>query len=182
MRLLAGACLAAAFAAIPTPVVAQSSVPRVELFGGYSLLPANDQDFPRATSHGVQGSVTLNLTPSFGLFVDAGAQWSTARNLGAGFEGLVANTVVREILVGPRFVGRSEGADVFVHGLFGLASGDAGEDFAGFSDTGLAFGGGGGIDIRVSRHVAVRVQAEYLGSFADIVEHNTRFAAGLVWR
>jgi hypothetical protein len=165
-----------------TPALAQSSAPAVEIFGGYSLLPADGQDFPRQTSHGLQASVAVNLTPSFGVVGDFGIQWSRARDLGPGFQGLVADTVVKELLAGPRFVGRSEAADVFVHGLIGAAAGDAGEGFSGFSDTKLAFGGGGGVDIRVRPRLAVRVQLDDLGSFADIVEHNTRFAAGVVWR
>jgi hypothetical protein len=173
-----GACLLL----IGTPALAQTAVPRVEIFGGYSLLPADGQDFPRATSHGVQGSVTLNLTRGFGIVADIGRQWSTARDLGPGFQGLVAHTRVTEYLVGPRLVGRSEEADVFVHGLIGLADGDAGEEFEGFTDRKLAFGGGGGVDVHVSRRVSVRAQVDLLGSFADIVEGNTRFAVGAVVR
>jgi hypothetical protein len=154
----------------------------VEIFGGYSLLPANGDDFPRQTSHGVQVDVAGNFTRWFGVFGDFGVQFDTARSLGPGFEGLVARSTVREFLVGPRFTARSEVADVFVHGLFGSSTGDAGADFEGFSDSGLTFGGGGGIDVRIARRLAVRAQFDLLGSFADIVEGNSRFGLGLVVR
>ena len=67
-------------------------------------------------------------------------------------------------------------------GLIGAASGDAGEAFGGFSDTKLAFGGGVGADVDLTRRLAVRTQFDLLASFADIVEANTRFAVGLVAR
>lgn len=167
--------------AIARPALAQTAAPPVEVFGGYSLLPAGGDDFPRQTSHGVQVSVTANLTRWFGLMGDVGMQFNTARDL-PGFPGLVARSTVREYLVGPRFTARSEQVDVFAHGLFGLTEGDAGEDFSGFSDSALAFGGGGGVDVRVHRRLAVRAQFDLLGSFTDIVEGNSRFGLGLVVR
>ena len=54
---------------------AQTPVPAVEIFGGYSLLPANGDDFPRQTSHGVQTSLTGNLTRWFGIVGDFGMQF-----------------------------------------------------------------------------------------------------------
>jgi hypothetical protein len=164
------------------PALAQAAAPAVEIFGGYSLLPANGDDFPRRTSHGVQVSVTANLNRWFGVFGDLGLHFNTARDLGPNFEGLVARTAVREYLFGPRFTARSGTVDVFGHGLVGLADGDAGADFSGFSDRALAFGGGGGVDVRVHRRLAVRAQFDLLASFADIVEGNSRFGLGLVVR
>jgi hypothetical protein len=165
---------------IPAAVSAQT--PRVELFGGYSLLPADNQDFPRATSHGVQGAVAVSLNDWVGVFGEVGVQFSTARDLGPGFAGLVARTRVTEWLVGPRFVARSDRINVFGHALFGIAIGGAGEDFEGFSDSGITFGGGGGVDVRVAPRVAVRAQVDLIGSFADIVEGNSRLALGVVLR
>lgn len=168
--------------ALAGPAVAQHAGPVVEIFGGYSLLPANGDDFPRQTSHGVQASVTVSLNKWFGVVGDIGMQVNTARNLGPGFEGLVARSTVREYLVGPRFTARSDRVDVFAHGLFGMATGDAGTDFSGFSDSGLMLGGGGGVDVRVAPRLAIRAEFDLLGSFADIVEGNSRFGIGLVVR
>ena len=155
---------------------------RVELFAGYSLLPADGQDFPRATSHGVQASVSLNLTRSFGIVGDIGVQWSRAIDLGPGFPGAVAETRVIEYMAGPRFVGRFERANIFAHGLIGYAAGNAGSGFEGFSDTEVAFGGGGGVDVHLSPRLSIHAQYDLLGSFADIVEGNSRFAIGAVLR
>jgi hypothetical protein len=166
--------------AVARSALAQGVTPAVEMFGGYSLLPANGDDFPRQTSHGLQASVTANLNRWFGVVGDLGVQFNTARNLGFGFEGRVAKSSVREYLVGPRFTVRSEKVNVFAHGLFGASTGDAGPTFGGFSDSGLTFGGGGGVDVPVNRRLAVRAQLDLIGSFADIVEGNSRFAVGLV--
>jgi hypothetical protein len=168
--------------AAATPAVAQVSTPAFEIFGGYSLLPANGDDFPRQTSHGFQTSVTANLTRWFGVVGDFGWQFNTARDLGPSFQGLVATSNVREYLVGPRFTARAAGANVFGHALVGISTGDAGPNFSGFSDSGFTFGGGGGVDVHLNRRLAVRGQFDWIGSFADIVEANTRFAVGLVVR
>jgi hypothetical protein len=165
----------------PAPALAQAS-PAVEVFAGYSLLPANSDDFPRKTSHGLQVSVAANLNRWFGVFGDLGAQFDSATYPDPVYAGLVAKSTVREFFLGPRFTARSAKIDVFAHGLFGVVQGDAGDDFSGFSDTGLALGGGGGVDMRVHRRLAVRAQFDLFGSFADIVEVNSRFGLGLVAR
>src|SRR5688572_27901564 len=164
------------------PSIAQEAVPTVEVFGGYSLLPANGDDFPRQTSHGFQASVSANLNRWFGVFGDFGMHSNTATDLGPNFQGQVAKSTVREYLFGPRFTARSPAANFFVHGLFGLADGDAGEGFEGFSDREIAFGAGVGVDVRLHRRIALRTQFDALGSFADIVEGNSRFAVGVVFR
>jgi hypothetical protein len=161
---------------------AQEPVPRVEIFGGYSLLPANGDDFPRQTSHGVQANVAANLNRWFGVFGDFGVQFNTATDLGPNFQGQTAKSTVREYLFGPRFTARSPAANFFIHGLFGLADGDAGEGFESFSDSEIAFGAGVGVDIRLHRRIALRTQFDALASFADIVEGNSRFAVGVVFR
>jgi hypothetical protein len=169
--------------AVATPALAQTSAPAFEVFGGYSLLPADEQDdFPRKTSHGGQVSVAANFSSWFALFAEVGVQVNSATYPDPVYAGLVARSTVREYFVGPRFTARSERVDLFAHGLIGLVQGDAGEDFSGFSDSGLALGGGGGIDVRVHRRLAVRAQMDLIGAFVDIVETNPRFALGLVAR
>jgi hypothetical protein len=164
-----------------TSSIAQEPTPAADVFMGYSLLPAGGDDFPRVTSHGLQAGLAFNLTRSFGIVGEFGQQWSRSSNLGPNFPGLTARTTVREFLIGPRFTARSDVANVFGHGWFGRAVGDAGDTFKGFSDGGLAFGGGGGVDFHITPTLSWRVQLDYVGSFADIVEHNTRFATGVVF-
>ena len=167
-----------------SPAFAQApAAPAVEVFGGYSLLPSNFiTDFPRRTSHGVQGSVAVNVNRWFGIVGDAGIQWNTTSDLGPNFAGLTAKTTVREWLVGPRFTKRSEKADVFAGGWFGTSIGSANDDFKGFADSGVTFGGGAGVDVHAGRRAAIRVQYDLIGSFADIVEGNSRLGIGVVLR
>ena len=169
---------------VSTQAFAQApATPAVEVFGGYSLLPSNFiTDFPRRTSHGVQGSVAINVNRWFGIAGDVGIQWNTTSDLGPSFVGLTAKTMVREWLVGPRFTKRSEKADVFAGGWFGTSIGSANDDFKGFADSGLTFGGGAGVDVHAGRRAALRVQYDFIGSFADIVEGNPRLGVGLVLR
>jgi opacity protein-like surface antigen len=164
----------------PLTAFAQPQVPKAEVFAGYSILPANGDDFPRGTSHGFQLTASGNLNRWFALFAELGMHFDTNSDLGPGFAGIVAETRVTQFLAGPRFIARGDHVSTFAHGLIGNVRGDAGEAFSGFSDTELAFGGGAGVDIDLTRRLAVRSQFDVLGSFADIVEGNTRFAIGLV--
>ena len=162
------------------PVFAQERYPRAEIFGGFSILPANGDDFPRQTSFGFQTSIRGNLTRAFGIVADFGGQYRTASNLGPGFPGVVAKTSVYQYLVGPSFTASREQFDVFAHGLVGGARGQSG--ISGFSDSGLMLGGGGGVDVRVGDRTAVRAQIDYLGSFVDILEDNIRIGFGVAIR
>lgn len=177
------AAVLVALAASSAPATAQSLTPAAEIFGGYSLLPADGDDFPRGTSHGVQSSVTVNLNRWLGIVADAGAHFDTATIV---YEprtpGVEARTRVIELMVGPRFSARLDRVTPFAHGLVGIVSGDAGDNFRGFSDTRLGFGGGGGVDIQLHDRLALRAQFDLLASFADIFEANTRMATGIVVR
>ena len=167
---------------VAQPAWAQSRAPRVEIFAGYSVLPADpNDDFPRiTTSHGVQFDVSVNVNDWFGVLADLGIHSSTSRDLGPNFEGLVARTRVTEFLTGPRFVKRSQRLNLSGHGLVGWVRGDAGENFRGFSDTKLGFGSGGAVEVPIRQRIALRGQFDLIGTFADIVEGNTRFAVGVV--
>jgi hypothetical protein len=158
----------------------ENAYPRLEVFGGVSYLPADGSDYPRKNSVGFQISTTGNVTSWFGILGDFGGQYSHVSDLGPAQPGLSTNTSVYEYLVGPRFTKRTQRVNLFVNALVGVASGRSG---IGFSDSELAFGGGGGFDINISRRFAVRpLQVDYIGSFADMVEHNMRFSAGIVVR
>ena len=159
------------------PAFAQDAYPRAEIFGGFSILPADGDDFPRGTSFGFQTSIRGNLTRVFGIVADFGGQYGTFSNLGPNFPGVVAKTSVYQYMAGPAFTARREGFDVFAHGLIGGARGRSG--IRGFSDSGLTLGGGGGVDVRVGDRTAVRAQVDYLGSFVDILEDNIRVGLGV---
>jgi hypothetical protein len=167
-------------AAASQTVFAQGELPRVEVFGGFSYLPANvTTDFPRDDSYGFQGSITVNLNKWFGVVGDFGGQFGTATDLGPNWPGVTAETSVYEFLVGPRFSLRKDKLTVFAHALVGGAKGNAG--LPGFSDSELAVGGGGGLDFALNRRIAIRaIQFDWIGSFVDILEDNFRLGFGVV--
>jgi len=153
----------------------------VELFVGYSRLPADGDDFPRQTSHGAHVGLTVDVTNWFGLVGEFAGQFDRADPLGPILNGEQARSRVIEYLFGPRFVAHVGQFRLFGHGLVGMARGDTGSPLSRFSGDGLTFGGGGGIDVRLRRRVAIRTQFDALFSFADIVERNSRLGVGLVF-
>ena len=168
------------WASTTAPAFAQADYPPVEVFGGFSILPADGDDFPRETSFGFQASIRGNFSRAFGILADFGGQYRTVSNLGPGFPGVVAKTSVYQYLAGPSFTARRERFDAFAHGLVGGARGRSG--IGGFSDSGLTLGGGGGVDIRLNDCSAFRAQVDYLGSFVDILEDNVRVGLGVAIR
>src|SRR5262245_12680409 len=157
----------------------QTEVPRWELFAGFSYLPAGPEDFPRDNSFGLQTSIAGNLNRWFGFVLDVGAQHGS-KNFQQPFIGGTAKTNVYEYLAGPRFSIRTPRANAFIHALVGGASGRT--DIGSFSDTELAIGAGGGVDIHLNHRIAVRaIQFDYLGSFTDMLEDNVRVGIGIVF-
>jgi hypothetical protein len=186
-RLPCGRTIVAAFAL--TAMMASSAFaqggaptpqPQLSVFGGVSFLPGGDQDFPRlTTSTGFQAGAAVQLTRWFALFADVGGHYSTVSDLGPSFPGVTAETSVYEYLFGPRFTFRSGRSTIFTHALAGVSTGHTN---IGFSDSGFTFGGGAGLDVDVTRRIAIRGEFDGFWSFADIVEGNSRVALGLVVR
>ena len=158
--------------------VASAQTPRADISGALSFLPSDElDDFPRGDSTGFLVGATWHLNRWFGVFGEVGAHYNTNSDLGPNFAGVTAESRVYEYLFGPRFTFRGSRVDGFVHGLFGVCDGHTN---IGFSDTGLTFGGGGGVDVGLARNIAARVQVDLFGSFADIVDVNSRFSVGVV--
>jgi hypothetical protein len=173
--------LAVALLPAARPASAQDPLPRFEAFGGFSYLPAGGDDFPRQNSTGFQVALTANVNRWFGVVADLGGQYSSASwDRGPGVPALTTKTSVYQYLVGPRFTVRTDRLSVFTHALVGSATGDSG--IGGFSDSGFTLGGGGGVDIGLSARLAARVQFDWLGSFQDMIEDNTRLGIGMVVR
>ena len=158
---------------------AQTAFPRFEVFGGYSFLPADGNDFPRTAASGFQAGMAANINRWFGVVGDVGGQYSRSSDLGFNYRGVTAKTSVYEFLAGPRFTLRGN-VSPFVHGLVGTAVGHT--NLGGFSDSGFTLDVGGGVDAAINRRLAARVQIDALGSFADILEGNLRVGVGLVAR
>jgi hypothetical protein len=160
-------------ALLAVPAMAQDEYPKAEIFGGFSYLNIDTKGtygLDRQNAYGFQASVAGNFHKNIGIVGDFGGQYKS-------IEGVTAHAY--EYLFGPRFNYRTEKANVFVHGLFGGASiGGGGESFNGY-----AMGIGGGVDVKVSDHVAIRVmQVDYLPThILEAWEHNFRLGVGIVF-
>lgn len=166
--------LAAAFVLVGFPAWAQT-VPRVEIFGGYSYLHREDANLDL----GWNLAVDWSFGKTFMAVLDESAQY-----------GKLNGTSVRQFWVsaGPAVAfGRDKRAAVFVHAFAGLVRSIRAIEVEGVSisvqesDFGTMFGGG--TDIKMSRKFAFRLQGDYEIVFADLgTETGYRLSAGIVFR
>ena len=171
------------------PVAAQET-PKVEISAGYSyvranLIPDNGCCF---AMNGGSGSVALNANNWFGLVAEVGGYHSG--NVQS--TGLDLNVVT--YLFGPRIsYRRSERITPFGQVLLGgghasgsLYTGTATSRGLGTQNN-FAMAAGGGLDIKVSSHFAIRIaQVDYLltkfANGANDHENNLRVSAGVIFR
>jgi len=148
--------------------------PKAELFGGYSYLRLGGSG--GANLHGGSVSLAGNFSRWFGAVADVGGYHTSA-------SGASVNAV--SYAIGPRFSYRSAGRwTPFAQALFGGAHVSA--RAGGFSGSANAFAtsAGGGLDVKLSEHVALRaLQVEYVLLRSQGVNVNSgRASAGIVFR
>ena len=158
------------------PAMAQGDTPKVELFGGYSYVGGN--------FHGWNASVAGNVNKWFGVVADVSGH-------SGGFDevDVVERQRINSFLVGPRLsIRKHKRVTPFVHALFGptrvrVRSTEDGETFTD-SDTSFSMFLGGGLDIKVNDHIAIRaIQIEYgRASLFNETQHRGRLSVGIVFR
>jgi hypothetical protein len=151
------------------PAAAQQEAPVFEISGTYSYLYASET---KSNFNGASASFALNLHPWLGLVADLGGYH---QSVGVG----ASSTNIVTYLFGPRLFYREDlRVTPYAQVLFGGAY-DTRRD----AST-LAMSAGGGFDVRVTPHVALRVaQAEYLLTrFGTGTQNNLRVSAGIVFR
>jgi opacity protein-like surface antigen len=180
------------------------SKPKVEAYGGYSVLRLNlpetfqgeDTKLLQSvvgTMLGWNGGVTANITDKFGITGDVSGYY---RKLQGDFDGsnIAVSANIHSFLVGPRVSGAGDKARPFAHALFGIGringSATMDSDASSFSNTGFAMAFGGGLDVVVSETVAIRPfhfdffpsrqKNEALGT-SSITLKNIRFGTGVVF-
>jgi len=167
---------------VPFAALAQPEYLAAEVFGGYSYFRATPEDY---NLNGWNASVAGNITDWFGIEGDFSGHYGHPRNdFGRSIPNLNINQ--HNFMAGPKLSYRAGSITPFAHFLIGAArvnslSGDP-------ADWALATVIGGGVDINLSRSVAVRVaQADWLrtqfktGPFPeDRRQDNFRFSAGIV--
>jgi hypothetical protein len=152
------------------------SIPRFEIFFGGSvsrLGAALPNNYP-----GWQAAFDWNLTQHFTIVADGGLQSESFSNL---------TRKQYQLTAGPelRLHGR---ASPFVHILAGLTRQQGGIfDLTGLPENnnsnGLLVMAGGGIDVGISQHFAIRAQADYLAPrYSSWTDRSVRVGAGIVIR
>ena len=166
--LLAGLVAPAAIASGPA---SSDPFPRGELFGGYSYFYSNAGQSGNSFN-GAAGSITENIRPWFGGVLDFSTQWHAGGN-------------VTTFAYGPVFSYRKDPKITpFVHFLGGGVRGSVGYLGVSKAETTWGLMAGGGVDVKVTRSLAVRVfQADYVFShFSGVHQDNMRVSVGLVYR
>jgi hypothetical protein len=125
--------------------------PKVEVSTGYSFLRLGGTG--GVSQHGGSISITGNVNNWFGIVGDFGAYHS------APF-GLSLNTY--SFLFGPRFSLRAGKVTPFVQTLFGGAHLNASAGGSSAGTTPFAISAGGGVDLKLSQHIALRPQVDYI--------------------
>ena len=146
---------------LPAMLVAQNETPKVTVFGGYSLLRNGGNN-----SNGWNGQGTFNFTPYLGVTADVSGNYRNLVSLPIPIVTAGVNQHLYTFLVGPTVTGNLGKVSVFGHALFGeaLAGSSAGVSlpFIGGLNTNVnsanafAMAFGGGLDLNLGRHFAIR--------------------------
>jgi outer membrane protein OmpA-like peptidoglycan-associated protein len=201
---------------VPTPQVSMATAspysagmnagsPKVELFMGYSYLravPTLAAGNRLVWLNGGSTSIAFNFNRHLGLVVDFGAYTNSQMRFTGAYTSTVdvnnANVAAFTYLIGPRLSFRqNDRITPFIQALFGgVHANQVTLDGCTFSctllpsQTSFAMAAGGGLDLRVHRHFAIRIiQAEYLMTrFASYttgttaMQNDMRLSAGIVFR
>jgi opacity protein-like surface antigen len=151
-------------------------VPKAELFGGYSWAGGN--------FHGLDTNITGNVNKWFGVMGDFSVHKGIERDVFA-----EEKQRADSFMLGPRFtIRKHKRVTPFVYALFGATRLNVrltiGNERFYASDTGFGMALGGGVDIKVSDHIAIRaVQLDYFRpGFFDERHNRGRLAFGVVIR
>lgn len=180
------------FLLLPWTLAAQD-VPKVEIFGGYSYFRMPNDIFldtdhlttEEASLNGWNVTVTGNLNRWLGVEFDFGGYSDTVKTRNTRYGGTDTTSIdIRNYLFGPRLSYRGDPRFMpFVHALFGTV-GLTREPQSNTSEYPPGMALGGGFDIKVVRHVAIRaIQADYVISYLGLLhENNLRLSFGAVLR
>lgn len=174
------------------PMVAQD-YSKVDVFGGYQYSHLASSISPVAGANGWDGSLTFNITPEIGITGDFNGAYQTVSGSYIGVSGNFPGHYY-SFAGGPVFSFNSRGmVKPFVHVLFGGARVSSSATASGVtvtaSSTGFTTLFGGGVDLRLTKHVALRlVQGDWVyyhfGSIGSLTSTsssgNFKIASGIV--
>jgi len=167
---------------LPLVSAAQGQI-KAQLFGGYSLA-AKDFTYLPGVPNGWNASLNVG-----------NSHWGFLSDFG-GYYNRCCQTVKSDtytFLFGPQFTESADKYSVFVHALAGGAhnaysdSSSVGNTSGISNPTTFAFGFGGGVDIRITHSLALRVQGDFLHTGIQTLDNqlhptrwNGRFSTGIV--
>jgi hypothetical protein len=145
----------------PAVLLAQNEMPRVTVYGGYSLLRNGGNNV-----NGWDGQGTFNINRFLGITADISGNYRTLSSLPIPIITAGVSQHVYTFLGGPTVTGNLGRVSVFGHALFGEAfagtSTGVSLPFIGGLNTSvrsanaLAMAFGGGLDLNLGRHFAIR--------------------------
>jgi len=166
----------------------EAQTPRAEVSGAYSFMHDQDrsEDFPA----GWVASAVGNINGWIGGAVEVSGNYRVCDKCQRGpftsarFRGTDLNLRVYSFMAGPRLASHAISAVTpFAQVLFGGSHISGGVQFDGALNTGFTYQPGGGVDVRVTPNVGIRLQGDYRvirTSGHDGKE--SRFLAGVVFR
>lgn len=159
--------------------------PHVEVWGSYSLYVADLDVLDNETLHGYGAGIQGNLSKYFGGVFEFTSNHGASGPVTIQVPGTLIlipelDTRINTFMGGPRFSYRPRHVTLFAHALFGGADSKLRDEKGGSgfsaSNTEFAMAFGGGIDINLGKHYAIRAaQVDYLSIHTDV---NTRLTGG----
>jgi hypothetical protein len=150
--------------------------PKAEVFGGYQYLHLGGSN-PTVNMNGWDASLTGNFNKYFGVTGDFSGSYKTISGV---------DVKVYSYTGGPVFSLNHEGTiNPFVHALFGGAHASVALSGVGSgSENGFTMLYGGGVDVKMSKLLALRGQVDWVYyRFSGVSEsNNVRVATGIVLR
>lgn len=172
--------------------MASAQVPSGNVFIGYSFENTNsstlDLDLSRANLHGWEASFEGKILPLLGIVADVSGHYGSQSFVefppaGPGPVTINVTGHQQEYLFGPRLSVPVGKLTPFGEALFGVAHIHTGGTLPGPSNTSFATALGGGIDYRIFRPVALRLEGDYIRThFFNTTQNNVRLSTGLVLR
>jgi hypothetical protein len=158
------------------------------VFVGYSYYSTNLSSLDRVNTNGWQGSLEGEVAPFLGIVADFDGHYGSQNFLvpgdppcpSSGCPVFSGNFSEYNVLFGPRFSVSVGKFRPFAEFEFGVGHVDAN---AAGSDTSFAMAFGGGLDYRLIRVIAWRLQGDYVSTrFFGTAQNNLRLSSGIVLR
>lgn len=187
MRKLAGICIALfLFASLASAQIPSSG----NIFVGYSYENASSSvmklNLSRPNLQGWEASLEGKVAPWFGIVADFSGHYGSQTFTSATPNGLETVKVTGhewEVMFGPRVSIPIGKYTPFAEAMAGIAHINTGGTFPGPSNTSFATAVGGGIDYRLVKLIALRLEGDYITTrFFSTTQNNIRLSTGVVIR